>query len=173
MNPPRQPRPARTALPSAIAGLGLLLTGCTEPTTNSPLNNLGQHHVYRVVDGDTIRVSDATGTDLGRVRLIGIDAPELGRSGTLDECHAGEATQALATLIEGQTVTLLGDPTQTERDRYDRLLAYVELDGIDVGHELVAGGDVAATPHPHSRQNAYAAAHEQARATGTGIWDCD
>ena len=35
---------------------------------------------------------------------------------------------------------LVFDPKQPERDRYGRLLAYIELDGLDVGAELVRRG---------------------------------
>ena len=45
--------------------------------------------VDEVVDGDTIRVTSGRGVE--RVRLIGIDAPEVDHDGDWDECWAEEA----------------------------------------------------------------------------------
>ena len=40
---------------------------------------------------------------------------------------------------KGRAVTLTTDPTQAERDRYGRLLAYVKTNaGVNVGHKLIA-----------------------------------
>lgn len=161
-----------TGLLSAIAGLALLLTSCTDTAPLPPPRDLGEHTVYRVVDGDTIRVNDLTGADLGRVRLIGIDAPELSREGAPDECHAQEAAGALAQLVDGKTVRLLTDPTQPERDRYGRILAYVELEQVDAGRVLVSQGHAAATTHDHQRREDYEAAETPPRAADQGVWSC-
>ncbi len=70
-----------------------------------------------VVDGDTLRI----GTE--RIRLLGIDAPELDQTCTAADggrwpC-GGEAAGVLAFYVEGGPVTCRGD----ERDQYDPLLA--------------------------------------------------
>src|SRR5438876_10411040 len=75
--------------------------------------------VTRVVDGDTVHVAVA-GRD-EKVRLIGIDTPEIG------QCDAAKATVLARQLAQGRPVKLVGDPTQATRDRYGRLLAYVGL----------------------------------------------
>lgn len=84
--------------------------------------------VTEVVDGDTL-VVDGVGT----VRVIGIDTPERGH------CGFDEATQAMASLVLGRTV-LLVPGAQDQRDRYDRLLRYVEVEGQDAGLEVVRRG---------------------------------
>jgi len=61
------------------------------------------------------------------------------------ECYADAATAtATATLSDlapvGSTVVLISDPTQADRDSYDRLLRYVDHDGNDVARELLAAG---------------------------------
>ena len=83
--------------------------------------------VTGVVDGDTI-VLDSGET----VRYIGIDTPEV------DECYGSEATEMNRQLVEGKTAILISDVE--ERDRYDRLLRYVVVDGRFVNAELVRLG---------------------------------
>ena len=81
--------------------------------------------VTRVVDGDTIRVL-YRGTDES-VRLLRIDTPERGQPGF------EEATAALRRLVGGREVVLeFETPGVEERDRYGRLLAYVEM--VRLGH---------------------------------------
>lgn len=84
--------------------------------------------VIEVIDGDTVEVAG-----VGRVRLIGIDTPERG------ECGYAEAKERLADLVTGETVTLVPG-AQDDVDRYDRLLRYVEVDGLDVGEVLLDEG---------------------------------
>ena len=99
-----------------------------------------------VVDGDTIRVETLGGRQLGRVRLLGIDAPEVDHPPEPAECYAKEATGLLERLAPvGSTVELVTDIAQPNRDRYDRLLRYVEHDDADVARELLASGAAAAT----------------------------
>jgi endonuclease YncB( thermonuclease family) len=123
--------------------------------------------VVHVVDGDTIYVRlDGGATE--RVRVIGIDTPEVG------DCQAAEATAATRSLADGRRVSLVGDPTQATRDRYGRLLAYVWLPGgRDLGYQLVADGHARVYVYggrPFKRVAAYEAA--RVRAGGTGIWRC-
>ncbi|MDT9595283.1 thermonuclease family protein [Nocardioides zeae] len=123
-----------------------------------------------VTDGDTVRVRTADGT-VERVRLLGLDAPEV--RGT-PECGGDEATGVVADLLpEGADVVLVADPTQGDRDRYDRLLRYVETsDGTDVGEAVLAAGwaEVYVFDDEVERHQAYARAEESARAQDRGIW---
>jgi endonuclease YncB( thermonuclease family) len=61
--------------------------------------------VVHVVDGDTLDIGLATGGRT-RVRLIGIDTPEVG------QCYAARATAAARRLAFGRHVVLRGDRTQ-------------------------------------------------------------
>jgi len=80
--------------------------------------------VTAVSDGDTIRARDRDGQDLGRIRLLGIDDPELAHGESPERCWAARAKAGLAQLAPvGTTVQLRPDPTQVDRDRYGRRFA--------------------------------------------------
>ena len=70
--------------------------------------------VARVIDGDTIELIGGQ-----RVRLIGIDAPELGSPG------GNEATQFVKKMVEGRDVWLQADGDSL--DRFGRMRRYVWL----------------------------------------------
>jgi endonuclease YncB( thermonuclease family) len=102
-----------------------VLVGCGGPTDPS---SSGSGVVSQVLDGDTIEVDG-----LGRVRLVGVDAPEVG------ECGSQGAEERLSALVLGREVQLVAGG-QGDTDRYGRLLRYVEVDGVDVGLVLVQEG---------------------------------
>lgn len=74
--------------------------------------------VSRVVDGDTIELSDGS-----KVRLVGVNTPE---STTKTEKYGKEASDYTASKLEGKQVWLQKDVS--ESDRYGRLLRIVWLD---------------------------------------------
>jgi micrococcal nuclease len=80
--------------------------------------------VTHVVDGDTIDVELADGSD-ETVRYIGIDTPETVKPGTPVECGGPRAHEVNERLVDGRAVTLRFDAER--RDVYGRLLAYVYL----------------------------------------------
>ena len=99
-------------------------------------------HTARVVavhDGDTITVKFDGRSE--KVRLIGIDSPELHdeRQAYRDAAYA--ARSFARSLLGGETVVLEAEPRQGDRDRYGRLLRYVILDdGTNVNEVLVRKG---------------------------------
>lgn len=129
--------------------------------------------VTGVSDGDTIRVELAGSGARERVRLLGIDTPELAHDGSPQECYAAQAHARAAELMPLRAqVDLVADPTQDDRDRHGRLLRYVEIDGIDVQAELVSAGFARAYPWgvPDVRAQTYADLEDAARAEGRGLW---
>ncbi len=109
--------------------------------------------VARIVDGDTVDMSDGT-----TIRLIGIDAPERG------ECGADEATAALEMIVGDQGVALVPG-ARDDVDRYGRLLRYLDLvDGTDVNLAMIESGRAIARYDSrdgygrHSREDAYVTA---------------
>lgn len=79
--------------------------------------------VSKVSDGDTIHVS-ANGTDY-TVRLVGVNTPETHDPRKSVQCYGPEASAFTEKTLDGKTVQLKTDPTQSQDDKYGRLLAYV------------------------------------------------
>ena len=120
--------------------------------------------VDSVRDGDTILLADGQ-----RVRLVQVDAPELGV-----ECWGDEAAAALARLVGPETeLRLERDAALDDVDRHGRLLRYVHAAGRNVNVELVRLG--AAAPYLYrGERGRYAeellAAGRAARAGLRGLW---
>lgn len=93
----------------------------TEKTIfNYKLNTL----VVNVIDGDTFKIASGE-----TIRLICIDAPELGQAG------GNESKSFLESLILGQQVILEKDVSET--DDYNRLLRYAYINNTFINRELV------------------------------------
>lgn len=158
-------------LPTAVIALALLLlTGCGLLGGSDP-SPPGTGTVAQVVDGDTIEV--ALGPRTETVRLLGIDTPETVEPGAPVDCFGPEASaRTKALLPEGAEVRLTRDVEV--RDRFGRLLAYVERtrDGLFVNRSLVADGyarTLSIAPNDAHR-GALAAAERDARRDGRGLW---
>lgn len=124
----RRHNPARTGDNPAAAGTRATAAEVTVRVTD-------------VVDGDTVRVQTRGGRDLGRVRLLGIDAPETAHGSDPADCYGDAATELLTRLSPpGTTVTLAADPGQADRDVYGRLLCYVDHQGEDLSEAMLAAG---------------------------------
>jgi micrococcal nuclease len=127
--------------------------------------------VINVADGDTIEVSLNGQTE--RVRLIGVDTPETSHPSRPVECFGREASAFTREVLRGQTVLLEDDPTQDNRDRFNRLLRFVWLpDGRLVNYEIIAQGYgfeyTFRTPHRYQAQ--FKAAERAARQAQIGLW---
>ena len=138
-----------------IALLFLSLNACS---SGSAEQQASQVDVIRVIDGDTIVISGDE-----RVRLIGIDTPENG------QCGFDEAKQALEKLLDSGSATFYSGTT-SDKDKYDRLLRYIEVKGIDVGLNLISNGFAIARYDsrdgygPHDRESEYTDADENSAA---------
>ena len=121
--------------------------------------------VARVIDGDTIALADGR-----RVRLVQIDAPEVGGG----ECFAGEATGVLAGLLpHGSRVRLVADPRLDREDRYGRLLRYVFRERTNVNVALVRRGAASVWFYRGDRgryASTLLAAARSARSDRRGLW---
>jgi micrococcal nuclease len=118
--------------------------------------------VTRVIDGDTVVLSDGT-----KLRYIGIDSPET----HAHECFASEAKKKNEELVLGKEIILKKDVSET--DRYKRLLRYVYLpDGTFVNKRLVEEGYAYASSYPPdiTFQEDLQNAQNQARHKKKGLW---
>ena len=115
--------------------------------------------VTYVTDGDTIWVkTNAAGKPL-KVRLIGIDAPELCQTGGV------QSRDSLRQRLQGQTVRI----SYQRHDDYGRALANVNLRGEDIGRWMVGNGQ--AWSHRFRRSKGpYATEEAQARRARRGIF---
>jgi len=139
-----------------------------EPKPEPVKRNVG--NVVKVTDGDTLKVR-IRGIGIRDVRILGIDTPEVyGGS----ECGGAEASASMAQLAPvGSTVVLLSDPSQADKDRYSRLLRYVERGGRDVGRAQVFTGHSKVYVYnndPVRRTANYRVAQKQAMNRNVGLW---
>lgn len=85
------------------------------------------YKVVKVIDGDTISVDISGKTET--IRLIGINTPETVDPRKPVECFGKEASNRAKEVLTGKSVKLEADSAQSERDKYNRLLRYVFLEG--------------------------------------------
>ncbi len=140
--------------------------------TDYQTKNLRKAQVVRVVDGDTIIVKLNGKNE--RVRLILIDTPEINsQSKRKPQAYALEAKNFLADLVEGKTVELERDVE--EKDRYNRYLFYVYVDGKSVQEELIRHGYARVAKFPPNVKyfTQYRQLEEQAKQNKLRIWSLD
>jgi endonuclease YncB( thermonuclease family) len=125
--------------------------------------------VTRIIDGDTIVVRLENDKE-ERVRFISVDAPETVKPGVKAEPWGPEASQFTKNMLEGKNVVLVFDVS--ERDRYGRLLAYVEVNGQDIGEALLREGlaRVVVFPPNVAHVDIYREIEKAARSKKIGIW---
>ena len=121
--------------------------------------------VRTVADGDTLVLTDGR-----RVRLVQLDAPELGAG----ECHGAQATRTLEALVPpGTEIRLQTDPALDQEDDFGRVLAYVFRGETNVNLELVRRGGAAPWFYDGDRGR-YApeliAAAREAQQKDRGLW---
>ena len=129
--------------------------------------------VVRVVDGDTLHLGTPDlGGDSTKVRLLGVDAPEMGTNRSERMYFAAEATAFAKRLALGKEVRVYLDERAGSRDRYQRLLAYIELpDGKFLNEELLSEGYAYADGRfKHSYYQKYLQLEAGARSLGKGLW---
>jgi len=122
--------------------------------------------VAQVVDGDTVILGNGQ-----KVRLLGIDAPELEHEGQPADFLAHKAKRVLTDLAQGRRVRLEYD--KLRYDRYGRTLAFLFLpDGTNLSRELVRQGLAhvyTVPPNMQFREELLAAQREAIKAR-RGVW---
>lgn len=121
--------------------------------------------VLRVVDGDTVELSDGR-----KVRYIGVDTPELHHPTKGVQCFGKEAMEKNKELVEGKTIKMKKDVSET--DRYKRLLRYVWVNDVFVNEYLAREGYALQATFPPDVKYAelFRSAAEEARLQNKGLW---
>ena len=155
----------------SIAQLDPGVANTVETVTQTVTNaQPGMWHVTKAVDGDTLNVT--MGSQKETVRLLGIDTPETHDPRKAVQCFGEAAAAHTKELLEGKDVRLEPDPTDSDRDKYHRLLRYVYLpDGTLVNGQLVRDGYAFAyTVFPLVRLDEFRALETEARDNNRGLW---
>ncbi len=139
-------------------------------------------HTIRTIDGDTLRIAFLDGRE-ETVRILGIDTPEVTPGGNNPSTFEGvtdpwllaawgeEASTTLRREVEGREVVVITDQAAGERDRYGRLLAYLECNGADIGELLISRGLARVyTAESFARKGHYLAVQERAMRERAGLW---
>lgn len=146
----------------------------TEEVTSSDAK---RHAILvKVIDGDTIAVSINGENEV--VRVIGIDTPEIVDPRKTVECFGKEATEMAKVIFEdNKTVLLESDPTQGDRDKYQRYLRYVWIENgeLDFGKFMIDSGYAQEYTYnlPYKYQNEYRQGELEARLAKKGLWADD
>ncbi|MEM5811419.1 MAG: thermonuclease family protein [Candidatus Aenigmatarchaeota archaeon] len=126
---------------------------------NFEFKKIEKFKVIKVIDGDTIVLENGE-----KVRLIGIDTPEIG-----EKCYL-EAKNFLQKLIENKTIYLEIDGLN--KDKYGRLLRHVYLNGSYVNLLMIKEGLAFYFPYKSKYSNILFKEEEMARKNKIGcLWN--
>ncbi len=139
-------------------------------TKQASIKQPGLYSVTEFVDGDTI-VVDMNGTK-ETVRFIGVDTPETHDPRKAVQCFGQAAAAFTKQYIGDKPVRLEADPTNTNRDRYKRLLRYVYApDRSLVNAEIIKQGyGFAYIAFPFEKMEEFKAYEKVARDHNLGLW---
>ena len=104
-----------------------------------PKTKFNKTTVINVIDGDTFEIK--MNNKVQKVRMLGIDTPETVDPRKTVQCFGKEASDKTKELLLNREVTLETDKTQSEYDKYGRILAYVKReDGLFINKYLIENG---------------------------------
>jgi len=135
------------------------------PTSSDALP-AGAHHIARVIDGDTLLLTNGA-----RVRLLGVDTPETVKRGCPVQAWGPEATAFTRQFVSKGYVRLQFDRERV--DRHGRFLAYVWVDQRMLNDELVRAGLARAEPwyrYADAMKRRFRRSEAEAKAARRGIW---
>jgi endonuclease YncB( thermonuclease family) len=144
----------------ALTG-GLMVSGCSLDTTTKTSSNQSVSGRAKIIDGDTLEINGI------RIRLEGIDAPEMAqtcqrRDGSDWRCGQA-AARALENLIDDQPVVCSEQGT----DIYSRVLGVCLANGRDLNQSMVTSGLAWAFIKYSTR---YSSEEGDARRALKGVW---
>lgn len=150
----------------------LLLASTFVPVKkNDTVSSNSFHRIVKVIDGDTIMV-EVEGKKQS-IRLIGINSPEVSDRRRPVECFGKEASKKAKEILEGKKIKLESDPTQGDKDKYNRLLRYIFLeDGKNFNKIMIEEGYAFEYTYniPYKYQTEFKNAQKQAEENKKGLW---
>ncbi len=121
--------------------------------------------VEHVIDGDTVVIDGTT------VRLIGIDAPETNHPAKPAQCYGGESKEYALNMLGGRKVEYKTDKNYSIKDKYNRLLAYLYVDGKLYNAEAIKNGyALAYTRFPFKYLKKFVQLEAEAKENKLGMW---
>lgn len=157
-----------------VAGALLVLIGYSVGTSPKPENPVASQiesaqtselvKVTRLIDGDTIEIEGGK-----RVRLIGMDTPEINKTGETG-CFGKEAADYATKLLNGQLIKMEKDISEV--DRYNRLLRYIYLGETMINDKLVRDGYARVYTYPPDvkYKDKFLESEKYARENDLGLW---
>lgn len=128
--------------------------------------------VKYIVDGDTVKIEI-----MGKIetlRLIGMDTPETVDPRKPVQCFGMEASNQAKSLLLGRKVRIEVDPTQSEKDIYGRILAYIYRDdGLFYNKYMIEHGyayEYTYDSVPYKYQSEFKESEVLARSSQLGLW---
>ena len=145
---------------SAVFLAGVNFLSCTAVAATYDLS--GRVSITKVSDGDSLQSGDL------RIRIFGIDAPELkqqcaDQNGVLWKCGAAAQRQLNALISENKNLQC----SVRDVDKYGRLVMQCFTGSIDIGAAMVRSGHALAYRH---FSDLYIADEEQAKTALKGVW---
>ncbi len=150
-----------------------LLLFCINPAqakncSSSKLGSPEKAQVKWVYDGDTLLLKDKR-----KIRVIGIDTPEVKHHKQKSQAYAAKAREALRELLKRFNYHIILRYGAEKRDRYSRDLAHVYLpDGTNIANWLLQRGYAKSMPIPPNIALArcYKIAEQKAQQQHLRIW---
>ncbi|MCB9805794.1 thermonuclease family protein [Candidatus Nomurabacteria bacterium] len=126
--------------------------------------------VVRIVDGDTVVVF--TNNQKTKVRLIGVNTPETVDPRKEVECFGQEASDFLKNILSDKKVELEIDETQGTYDKYERMLAYIFLNGENINQKIIEEGYGYEYTYsvPYKYQESFKMLEAEAKENKIGLW---
>ncbi len=174
MNKQSQKKLVRICITLALAGFFAIAQnqGWLKENKTAVLSSVttGTYKVVEFSDGDTFAVNIDGKKE--SIRLIGVDTPETHDPRKEVQCFGKAASAFTKELIGTQAVRLENDPTNSNRDRYNRLLRYVYLpDNRLVNAEIIRQGyGFAYTFFPFTKLEEFRALENEAKEKKLGLW---
>ena len=127
----------------------------------------------RIVDGDTFDAllgDGSGGYTQKRIRLLGVNAPELKAKDEVEKYYATQAKFFLSSLVVNKKIELEFDSKSKKIDRYGRVLAHVNVAGSSTEKQLLTAGFAKVLDLDFSQRKEFLSLQQAAQSQTRGMW---